>query len=249
MANPYGIYSGVVNNGAFQSAAPSYLSPVTMAMLGMDTSKAGSGQQYNTGTGQWEAPTGVNAGITGARVGPPGQTNYASAANPGQPTGVLGGGTSNLPGFGPQPPPVNPAARNYMTKPLQISGGGGGAQPNYNFFDILSHFQQMFGNKGGGGVNTSAPGASMGDQGGISTLPYRIPQGMQDLATNYPYQTNQMVPGSASANYASGDTGGVGGNTQTGSYGLNSMAMGNRPNLRSVFAGPQRDTQYQPPLS
>lgn len=88
-------------------STPSYLSPVTMAMMGMNTSGAGQGKQYNTQTGAWEDPTGVNAGITGGRLGPPGQTNYSGMPDPGN--GMSASGFANSPGlgnggFGPQGP-------------------------------------------------------------------------------------------------------------------------------------------------
>lgn len=70
----------------YQTAPPTFLSPITMAMQGMDTSGAGPGMKWNTGTQKWEVPPADWGALGGGRAGPPGYSpsgfTYAPGSGP-----------------------------------------------------------------------------------------------------------------------------------------------------------------------
>lgn len=236
-------------------STPSYLSPVTMAMLGMNTSGAGGGQ-YNTQSQQWENPTGVNAGITGGRVGAPGQTNYSGMPNPGN--GMSASGFAGSPGLGnggfgpmgPTPPPaggvgqydpvLNPTGYRPGTGTPGMDAGGSGQGVS----------NPEFGTGGLGGLSRMDPGMmqalfqhmqnmSRGGQGQVdpattptrnyTTKPFQVPNNM---AYGAGYTSQPASTGYDFANRG-GDTYGDGGSTG----GLTSLSqqLGNRPGQSSMF--------------
>lgn len=242
-------------------STPSYLSPVTMAMMGMNTSGAGQGKQYNTQTGAWEDPTGVNAGITGGRLGPPGQTNYSGMPDPGN--GMSASGFANSPGlgnggFGPQ----GPTPPRTTGTPGMDAGGvdqgvtnpiGGAGTGQYD--PVLNptgqrNMQTKPMQLGAGGPNGSHQDffallnqlqgfmrqRNMGQGGENIAAPYRLPPGGDTSGQGRFYAPNQMIPQNNTGQAIPVDQNSLS-DIWGGSGGMNlqSLSMGNRPGMRSPF--------------
>lgn len=231
-------WKAAYNNGVYAPAAPSMMSPITMAMLGMNTSGAGQGQKYNTGTGQWEDPSQDWASLGGGRVGPP--TATVNAPNPASGLSASGyfGGPGSSTGGGPLPPVVGGGS------PIAGLGGGGNG---IGMQDLASTFHNFLGSQMpqaqgsqaqvdpgnpqiGGGQNLfgSGTGSNPIPMPNLVTLPYRIPRGgPQGQAYNgFGGNTDSLNLGDL---YGSGNSAGP------GQYNLRSLALGNRPGMRSPF--------------
>lgn len=177
----------------YNTAPPSYMSPIMMALLGMDTSRAQQGQKFNTGTGQWETPPADWAALGGGRMGPAG---VPPTGGPNAYLGPGGQGGGPLPPGG--PPKPNMPRVDVVTKPYQVSGPGfnneiatdpatelGGEQSTFgtnppttgagagglgygsgqgDFFGLLSHLQGLM--RGSGGA--SSPNQPISGTGGAN---------------------------------------------------------------------------------